>query len=564
MIPSGDTPLFTQLAFAWAVAVLLGVACLFLGAALWQCRRELVRRRRAAAGAECALRALQSRDYNRALAVCERYLPGDVEFTEAPDGEAQSREHQNQERPEMIGEAQGRQALISSPAPSELPARESALREALLREGAVRETATTQEVALAFRRMVLAFEAQDREQQIARRELEDVLASLQDSVLVVDDEARLRFLNSAAQSFFRVRAEDVLGAQILEALPSFGLDSVVRDALRDGQHHSREVSLYGTSPSEPDSSNRTGARREVLLRVAPVRRADGGISGAVAIVQDLTELRRLERVRRDFVANASHELRTPVANIRAVAETVIDAADDPTLVQRFLPRLVDEAERLSRLVSDLLDLARVDSSLEIVRDRVDLGRVTREVVARLQDKAHAQHISIECDCPGEAWVMGEAPSLEQVVFNLLDNALMYTPSGGRIALQVLAPVEGGPQPLEGAAASLADSALPSSDQPSGNAIAHPAPREASALARPLGTHSATLRVNDTGIGIPAADLPRIFERFYRVDKARSRAQGGTGLGLAIVKHIIERHGGHVSVESEAGQGTTFTIQLPAA
>lgn len=388
-----------------------------------------------------------------------------------------------------------------------------------------------EDLPTTFGRAVRAIEMQEREERIARRELEDVLASLQDAVLVVDDESRLRFLNAAASDLFGVDIEDVLGAQILEALPSFDLEAAIREALQNGYTHAREVSLYivpsaNGAPSTPNSGGNlhggNAGRREVLLRVAPVRRSDGAVSGAVAIVQDLTELRRLERVRRDFVANASHELRTPIANIRAAAETILDSSEDPTLVQRFLPRLVSEAERLSHLVSDLLDLARADSALDMPRAPVDVTKVVRDVMRRLDDKARGQQIGLVCDRFDPYFVPGDSAAIEQVAFNLIDNALIYTPPGGRIIIGI---------------------------ETDGEAPA----------ARNL-----LLSVSDTGIGIPAPDLARIFERFYRVDKARSRAQGGTGLGLAIVKHIVEKHGGHVRVESEVGQGTTFIISLPVA
>lgn len=355
--------------------------------------------------------------------------------------------------------------------------------------------------------------ARAEEQRRAHRELEDVLASLQDAVLVVDGEARLRFLNAAALALFGVRIEDVLGAQMLEALPSFGLESAVRTALAEGEHSASEIALYGPRV------------REVLLRVSPVRRSDGAVSGAVAIVQDLTELRRLERVRRDFVANASHELRTPIANIRATAETILDMPEDPGLAARFLPHLVSEAERLSRLVSDLLDLARADAGLETRRERFDVGDVAEAVRWRLEAKAQENGVAVLCEADPDCIVEGDAPSIEQVIFNLLDNALAYTTAGGRVHIVV--------RHLDG---------------------------------------EIEIAVSDDGIGIPGGELPRVFERFYRVDKARSRSQGGTGLGLAIVKHIVENHSGHVRVESQAqgepgsenGHGTTFTVRLPAA
>jgi two-component system phosphate regulon sensor histidine kinase PhoR len=360
-------------------------------------------------------------------------------------------------------------------------------------------------LADALARTATSLETDWNEERRAHRELEDVLASLQDAVLVVDGEARLRFLNAAAIQMFEVRIEDVLGAQILEALPSFGLESAIRTALQEGTHTAREGGLYGPRV------------RDVLLRVSPVRRSDGSVSGAVAILQDLTEMRRLERVRRDFVANASHELRTPIANIRATAETILDSPEDTELSARFLPHLVSEAERLSLLVSDLLDLAKADAGIDAPRKRFDLKEVACTVSERLAGKAQSNDITVECEGTGDCEVEGDPAGLEQVLFNLLDNALIYTPQGGTVRVHT-------------------------TRNHIGNTV--------------------VVTVADNGIGIPENDLPRVFERFYRVDKARSRVQGGTGLGLAIVKHIVENHGGHVKVESESGKGTTFTVTLP--
>ncbi len=366
-----------------------------------------------------------------------------------------------------------------------------------------------------------ALEESAAEEARARRELEDVLASLQDAVLVVDDEARLRFVNAAALRLFDLQIQDVLGANLVEALPSFGLDSAMRDALRDGHSSEQELQLYSPRP------------REVFLRVAPVFSGAGAHTGAVAIVQDLTELRRLERVRRDFVSNASHELRTPIATVRALAETLQSVGDEPGAAERFLPPLITEAERLSRLVSDLLDLARAEGASVSPFSPVELRPIVDNAIARLRDKAARRDIALHWEETGSSpRVEGDAPALEQVAFNLLDNALSYTPSGGRVSLGVGEDASG-----------------------------------------------AWFEVEDNGIGIPADDLPRVFERFYRVDKARSRAEGGTGLGLAIVKHIVETHGGHVEVHSNAdaptsapgsngiaapASGTRFRVVLPRA
>jgi PAS domain S-box-containing protein len=415
-------------------------------------------------------------------------------------------------------------------------------------------------------------------------------------VLVVDGEGHLRYLNNAALQLFGVRVEDVLGAALLEALPSFGLESAVRSALQEGISTSREVGLYWSPPStQGDGANSANlpGKREILLRVAPVRRGNGNVSGAVAILQDLTEMRRLERVRREFVANASHELRTPIANIRAGAETILSNPQDPALAERFLPHLVTESERLSRLVTDLLDLARAEASAETSYSPVDLAAVASGVVQRLKEKALTNNVEVHCDFDDSVRVLGDGAALEQVVFNLLDNALMYTPAKGHITLR-LGFVEN--TSVGNASAAMGVAALhlngngsngPSHDGALHNGVlngaslfeishdnarttmtpsalgARTATRvSTSAYASPA-PKSALLSVSDTGIGIPPADQERVFERFYRVDKARSRTQGGTGLGLAIVKHIVENHGGHVTLQSEVGQGTTFNVTLPA-
>ena len=365
-----------------------------------------------------------------------------------------------------------------------------------------------------------------RQHETARRELEDVLSSLQDAVLVVDAEARLRYLNTPALQLFDVRVEDVLGAQLLEALPSFGLDSSVRAALHEGRSTMGEQSLYFTnvtktakrtgqiapSPEKEDESstrndafangNGSGngnygagdawsgdARREIFMRVAPVRSSQGKVAGAVAILQDMTEMRRLERVRRDFVANASHELRTPIANIRAGAETILTDPGDSDLAKRFLPQIVTESERLSHLVSDLLDLAHADAAVDTPRTPVNFCDVVESVVQRLHEKASQNNVEVRSDYAQNVClsrVSGDFAGLEQIVFNLLDNALIYTPSGGKVELNMR---------LEQDAQQLVFS------------------------------------ISDTGIGIPGEDQERVFERFYRVDKARSRAQGRHRSGI---------------------------------
>jgi signal transduction histidine kinase len=249
------------------------------------------------------------------------------------------------------------------------------------------------------------------------------------------------------------------------------------------------------------------------LRATSASLPDGRL---LVVAQDVTDARRIDRVRRDFVANASHEMKTPVAGILATAETLQDAIrHDPAVAERFAANLAKEATRLSNLIQDLLDLARLDQAPadEII---VPLSNVVREAVDDAYELAEQKNLKIETAITEGVSAAGRAQDLALLARNLLDNAIRYTPDGGRITVDLHAK--------------------------NGRAI---------------------LAVGDTGIGIPAKDLPRIFERFYRVDKARTRETGGTGLGLSIVRHIAESHRGAVTARSELGVGSTFTVSLPA-
>lgn len=234
------------------------------------------------------------------------------------------------------------------------------------------------------------------------------------------------------------------------------------------------------------------------------------------VARDITQAVRLERVRSDFVTNASHELKTPAAVIRASAETLQDALpDDLEAAQRFAGQLEREASRLARIVSDLLDLSRLEAAAD-ESDLVSLDEVVRQEAAATAEDASSAKIAVSLELR-PASVGGSRRDLALMVRNLIDNAIQYTPSGGSIRIS-----------------------LDADDS------------------------EAELTVTDTGEGVPTRDIPRIFERFYRVDRARSRETGGTGLGLSIVKHVAENHGGVVEVESELGRGTTFTVRLPSA
>jgi signal transduction histidine kinase len=250
-------------------------------------------------------------------------------------------------------------------------------------------------------------------------------------------------------------------------------------------------------------------QRELRATTSPIAE-----SYKLVVIQDVTESRRTDDMRREFVSSVSHELKTPVAGILASAETLeVSAAEDPPSVSRFVGSLLTEARRLSKLVEDLLDLARLEQEAPQF-EKVTLSDLVEFEIARVGDFASRKSLSLQAEIKPGVEVMGNTEDLTLAVRNLLVNALRYTEDGG-----VTARLEA----------------------PDGRAV---------------------FSVSDTGPGIPAKDLPRIFERFYRVDKARSRETGGTGLGLSIVRHVAERHGGEVRAESELGRGSTFTLSLP--
>jgi two-component system phosphate regulon sensor histidine kinase PhoR len=254
--------------------------------------------------------------------------------------------------------------------------------------------------------------------------------------------------------------------------------------------------------------------RTLAMRAFPL--ADRGPTGRIVVtLTDITQRRRLEVLRRDFVANASHELKTPVAAVRALAETLLTALpDDPEAGRRFAERIGREAERLDLLARDLLDLSRVErGTLDV--EPVDLVGLAKEVVGGYGELAEERRIRLQAELQPEVSIRGDRAQLGLLLSNLLDNALRYTPAKGTVCVRLDA------------------------------------------------TESrAVIQVSDSGQGIPAGELPRVFERFYRVDKARARRTGGTGLGLAIVRHVAEAHGGTVRVDSELGRGSSFTVTLP--
>jgi two-component system phosphate regulon sensor histidine kinase PhoR len=336
--------------------------------------------------------------------------------------------------------------------------------------------------------------------------LATILEGMDEGVVAVDDEERISFVNGAARAILRLGPEARLeGVRLYEVLRDPAILGLVKASAEARRPVERELELEGPP------------RRLVHVHAAPVA---GGGPGAILVLRDMSRIRALERMRTDFVSNVSHELRTPLAAISAAAEHLQDTETraDPEAGPRFVDAIVRNASRLEVLLDDILALSRFETHPEsIERVTVDFAALVRLACEELRERAKAAGLDLSVAAPPRLAVAGDPGALRRIVDNLVVNALTYTPRGGRVAVTLS--MEAG---------------------------------------------EAVLRVADTGIGIPPGDLDRIFERFYRVDKARSRSAGGTGLGLSIVKHAVGLHGGRVGVESELGKGSTFTVRIPAA
>ena len=329
-----------------------------------------------------------------------------------------------------------------------------------------------------------------------------ILAGMVEGVLVVDRQGRLQLVNRAAQDMLRVDAS-AISRSYLEVIRHPDIAAQLTRSLRGEDAGSQEVAL----------SRDPG--RTFLTRAAPVSGTGGG--GAVLVLHDISDLRRADQIRRDFVANVSHELRTPLTAIRGYVEALLDEPSDADSTHKFLEIIARHTTRMERLVKDLLRLARLDARQEALEmARCDVRQIFSGVVSDLSPaiEAKQQHVSIEV--PTEATqVDGDPAKLHDIVRNLVENAVNYSPDGAEVTLTA---------------------------------------------ARVNGQY--TITVADSGPGIPQEDLARVFERFYRVDKSRSRP-GGTGLGLAIVKHLVELHGGEARAENAAAGGAVFTVVLPS-
>ncbi len=328
----------------------------------------------------------------------------------------------------------------------------------------------------------------------AETRMAHALSAIDDGIVLLDDSGAIVFRNGSAEVF--------LDARHGEAIVESSIEELASAALR-GARGERTLELFGPP------------RRTLVLSADPLDDGHRSI-GALVVIEDVTEGRRVDAVRRDFVANISHELKTPVGGIGVLAETLL-GEDDLGVVNRLAQRMHHEAMRASRTIDDLLELSRIEAGESSLRDPVPVHLVLAEAVERSITAAEQRGITLDLEePPRRLGVLGDRRQLVSAIFNLLDNAIKYSSPGSSVTISA------------------------STD----------------------GEH-VQLKVADRGVGIPRRDLERIFERFYRVDRARSRETGGTGLGLAIVRHVAANHGGEVSVDSREGEGTTFTLTIPA-
>lgn len=367
-----------------------------------------------------------------------------------------------------------------------------------VRELARTFNAMSHRLALSFAQV-----AQERER------LRTILSGMVEGVIAFDNDNRVLFANEKAGLLLEFHPETAVGRKIWEVTRQRAIHEAADKALRESGPYREELDWAGPTVKS--------------LAVYVSRLPGPNSPGTVMVLHDTTELRRLESLRQDFVANVSHELKTPLANIKSSVEVLMDGAvDDAAMRGTFLSQIDEQADRLDALIKDLLSLARLESgatNLEI--EAVPIEEAVHTCLDRHRTRAEAKNLSLNGVALGNfpanlaAWVDEEG--LAQILDNLVDNAIKYTPKGGRVTVRWQAL----PQQIE-------------------------------------------VEVEDTGIGIPEADLPRVFERFYRVDKARSREMGGTGLGLAIVKHMVQSMQGSIAVSSVVNRGTTFRITLPRA
>ncbi len=339
-----------------------------------------------------------------------------------------------------------------------------------------------------------------------KSKLESVLANMVSGVIFLRQDGRVELINPAAGQILGINPILSGGRQQVEIIRNYQLSTLIATALKMGKAIKEELLIL--VPYE----------KNVQLNITPITGREDSNLGVVVVLHDITDFRKLERMRTDFVANVSHELKTPVTSLKGYAETLLDGAlDDPEIAREFVKIILTESERLRILIDDLLELSKMESTAnQVMRQEINIDALIGSLKVKFKPQVEERQVELEFTRPEHQLIaMGDNSMIEQVLTNLIDNAIKYSPVGGKVKLAV-------------------------SDQAEG----------------------ILFEVIDTGLGIPEQELIRIFERFYRVDKGRSRKLGGTGLGLAIVKHILETHGSQIKVESTLGRGSRFYFTLP--
>jgi two-component system phosphate regulon sensor histidine kinase PhoR len=344
-------------------------------------------------------------------------------------------------------------------------------------------------------------------------------------LLILDEERRVRYLNPQAAGLIGLGDVPQIGQGLITVLRDYQVDSLTAEVMRDGEP--RELVL------QAGTAGRT-------LRLRATRFEQNGVAGAVLVVRDVTQLSMLERARRDMVANVSHELRTPLASVKLLVETLQTEPPAP-IASRMLSQMAEEIDAITQLVNELHELSQIESGrVALQLTPAPLAPVVLRALERIRPQAERKGILLAAGV-SEALpaALIDADRIGQVLLNLLHNAAKFTPDQGRISIQATA-ITVAPGPRAGPPA---DAPVPEGHTPGEWLL---------------------VSVSDSGLGIPGHDLPRIFERFYKVDRARTRNAGGTGLGLAIAKHLVEGHGGRIWAASREGQGSTFYFTLPVA
>jgi two-component system phosphate regulon sensor histidine kinase PhoR len=346
--------------------------------------------------------------------------------------------------------------------------------------------------------------------------LKSVLENMMSGVVMIDREDQIVVMNRSAEDFLGFSTDELLGKKFYEAKQQFEFTQLIHECIEKREHIRDEMIFY--FPEE----------RILEVNVSPMSQSDEDWAGVLIVLHNITAVRRLERMRSEFVANVSHELKTPIAAVKGFAETLLAGAlNDKEIAKSFLQIIFDESERLNRLIGDILELSKIESKrIPLQFSPVEMKSLIERSLHMMRSEADKKHISFDMQVDEDIYIEADEDRLRQILINLLSNGISYTPEGGKVKVIV--------EPIH------------------------------SPTDRDDEYERVRMIISDSGIGIPKKDLPRIFERFYRVDKARSRETGGTGLGLSIAKIIIALHKGEITIDSKEDEGTEIKVCFPLA